>query len=103
MNKERKSIEKIKAMIEKNRHNISRIIVSEEFMLQLNDYADLVELEDKRLRMTQEHSFNGIDNSSEDYIDVTYLWKVPVYLSDHIIHGAVLEELGGGFIVLKNI
>ena len=72
-------------------------------MLQLNNYADLVELEEKRLKMKSEHSFNGIDNTSEDYIDVTYLWKTPVYLSDHIVKGAVLEMLNGEFFVLKNI
>jgi hypothetical protein len=103
MNRERKSIIKIKKMIEKNRHNISRIVVSEEFMLQLNNHADLIEMEEKRLRMKSEHSFNGVDNSSEDYMDFTYLWGVQIYLSDHIIHGAVLEMLDGEFFVLKNI
>ena len=103
MNKERKSVIKIKTMIDKNRHNISRIIVSEEFMLQLNNYADLVDLTEKKLKKKEIHSFDGRDNSSEDYLDITYLWDVPVYLSDHIIHGAVLEMLDGEFFVLKNI
>lgn len=101
--KEKKSIIKIKTMVEKNKHNISRMIVSEEFMLQLNNYADLLEIEDRRLVMKSEHSFNGVDNSSEDYMDYTFLWGVQIYLSDHIIHGAVLEMLDGEFFVLKNI
>lgn len=103
MNKERKSINKIRAMMTKNKHNISRVIVSEEFMLQLNDHADMVDITEKRLKMTTEHSFNNIDNSAEDIIEETLLWGVPVYLSQHIIHGAVLEMLDGEFFVLKNI
>lgn len=101
--KEKQSIIKIKKILTKNKHNIARLIVSEEFMLQLNDYADLIEIEEKRLKKRQDHSFDGRENSSEDYMDMTYLWDVPIYLSDHIVHGAVMEMLDGEFFVLKNI
>lgn len=100
---EKKNLNKIKLLIEKNKHNVNRIVVSEEFMLLLKDHAEDVEIEERRLKMKVEHSFNGIDNSGEDEIDMTYLFGVPCYLSDRIIHGAVLEMRNGEFFVLKNI
>lgn len=102
-NKEKKNIKKIKALINKNRHLISQIIVSEEFMLLLAQNADLVDIETKRLKMSSDYSFNDISHKTEDYFDQTYLFGLPCSLSTHIIHGAVLEMINGEFFVLKNI
>ncbi len=101
--KERNNLNKIKLLINKNKHNISRIVVSEEFLLILKEYADIIEIETKKLKMTSEHSFAGVDNTSEDYIEITYLFGVPCEISTHIIHGVVLEMVDGEFFVLKNI
>lgn len=103
MNKERKSINKIKLMIKKNKHVMKRLVVSEEFMLQLQEHADLLEITEKKMKATQDYSAHGKDHLTEETMEITFLWGVQVYLSDHIIHGAVMEMLNGEFFVLKNI
>jgi len=102
-NKERNNIKKIRSLINKNRHVIARIVVSEEFMLTLANYADLIEIETKQVKMTSDYSFQGHDHKTEDIVDQTYLFKVPIVLSQHIIRGAVLEMDNGEIFVLKNI
>lgn len=101
--KESRNLSKIKTLMGKNKHNINRIVVSEEFMLLLQDHASEVEIETKKQLLKVEHSFNGIDNSSEDEIETTYLFGVPCFLSDHITSGAVLEMRNGEYFILKNI
>ena len=87
MNKEKKSILKIRTLVKKNSHNVEKLIVSEEFMIQLKSYPELIEMD-------------VVDG--EDY-DYTYLWGVPVYLSSNIIHGAVMEMENEEFFIFKNI
>jgi hypothetical protein len=103
MNKKRKNLLKIKTLIEKNKDFIGRIVVSEEFLQLLQDVADMVDIQTKRLKMSMEHEFNGIENKSEDYIDVTFLYGVPCDISTYIVKGAILEMKNGEHIVLKNI
>lgn len=103
MNKERKNIKKIKTMIEKNKHGINRIIVSEEFMYQLEEHADLVNLENKQFNQENEYIRNDITNKTEDVVDITFLFGVPCYLSNTILTGAILEMANGEFFILNNI
>jgi len=103
MNKERKNIKKIKTMIKKNKAGLDRIIVSEEFMYQLQENADLVDLEEKSFTKNGEYVRNDVTNKTEDNIDITFLFGVPCYLSNTILHGAIFEMASGEFFVLKNI
>lgn len=100
---ESRNLKKIKILVNKNKHNINRIVVSEEFMLLLKDHADEVEIETRIQRMKVEHSFNGIDNTAVDDFEMTYLFGVPCDLSERLITGAVLEMKNGEYFVLKNI
>lgn len=103
INKERSNVKKIAKLINKNRHLIDRIIVSEEFMLKLAENADLVDIDEKIIKMTSDYEFDKHTHKTEDEISQTYLFKVPCFISAHVIHGAVLEMKNGEYFVLKNI
>jgi len=88
MNKIRKTIKLIKT----NKENLSKILVSEDFMLKISQFPLDLEIEVKSVSFSKE-------DSTEEY----FLFGIPLVYSNILNKDAVLITKKGENIILKNI
>ncbi len=86
MKNEKKSIQNIKYILNKNRDNIKQIVTSAAFVSLLNTYPDIIYL-------------HIIEN--EETGDVLEIEAIPAILSEAITKNAILEMKNGESIIIK--
>lgn len=101
--KSRTEIKKLGALLNKNRSNIKKVVVSESLMQQLSKFPGDVEIESKIIERTGRHDFIDHHKTYEDEEEVWFLFGIEAEMSSLIKKGAVLEMKNGEFIILSGI
>lgn len=90
MDSERKTIKNITKFIDRNKDNISIILVSKDFMLRLKDHADLISIESKLVEKDGEEG------------EVWFLNKVPIVMNSMLEEGCIIEDDKGEHLFFEN-
>jgi len=82
---------------------MTRLIVSEMFLQSLQDYPDLVELDERTISVETTH-FDKNEQSHEDAIEekIWHLFGVPIYVSPAMKYGLMFEMKSGQIVGLNN-
>lgn len=90
MDSERKTIKNIVNFINKNKRNISIILVSKDFMLRLKDHADLIDITSRMIEKSGEEG------------EVWFLNNVPIVMNSMLEEGCIIEDDRGEHLFFEN-
>ena len=99
----RKNINNLSQILERNYSRISRIIVSEDFMKVLKKESDLVNINSEKISDSKTHDFKEIHASYTEENEMWMLWNIPVMFSNVLKSGAILELKDKNSIIIEGI
>ena len=87
-------MKKLLKLIKKESDSVEKIFVSEEFALELKNKAKYIKIDVRQYRPKD-------SRSKEEVFDQYFLFDIPMFFSNIITKGAVMEMKNGETIILK--
>lgn len=99
----RKNISNLHEIIVRNMSKIRRLIVSTDFMLNLKEAADLIEINSSIEKGTKQHDFQEVHATYTEEDEIWFLWDVPLTFSNTLAKDAIMEMLDGSNVIIEGI
>lgn len=93
----------LKKILDRNRDNIKRLIVSYDFMTALQLVADLIDIRNDIDKETKYHDFDTIHTSYTEEDETWFLWDIPIMFSNTLDDNALLELNDDQTVVIEGI
>lgn len=99
----RKNVVNLRLIVERNYSQITRLIVSYDFMLNLKEAADLIEINNQTENETKQHNFQEVHATYTEENEIWFLWGIPLTFSNSLAKDAIMEMRDGSTVVIEGI
>jgi len=99
----RKNVNNLREIVDKNFVKINRLIVSYDFMTNLQEAADLIDISSSIEKDERQHDFQEVHSTWTEENEIFFLWGVPLTFSNTLAKNAIMEMKDGNNVVVEGI